>query len=333
LTSDEVQAKYDEDYEKAFNGEDVDDTPQETVEEEESETVEVSESEANEETSIQDTENVESVEEEQPEEDSTETLETDPYAADDKGLFTLVHNGKTVKVTAEEKQMLAQQMVDYTYKMQKLGDDKKVHQADLNMLAKIRNGDKEALAQLSGVAGIDPLDLIDIEVNSEQGTDKPAEPFMSPQVSELMQEVAKDTELFEKMQQIEDVLPAGVINVMARDPQAFYSVVNEVRSGDAEIVLPKVATSMATLSELDRSMVMNSPEQFANFYMNVKQSMINEAKPPQAETKPTPKEKVELNPAEIAVKKSGQGRGQEVTQDAYLSEEKYKEILERLAQG
>ncbi len=261
--------------------------------------------------------------EEQPTEDSPEEQ------AEAAELKTLLWRGQEIKVTEKELIALGQQAYDYTYKTQQLAADKKLHASDLELLDKIRNGDKQALAQLSQNSNIDPIDLLDVELpDIEQGDAQPeAEPFMSEQVSELMEEVQQDQELYGKMQQMESALPPSVVQIMAKDPNTFYNIVNEVRSGDAEIVLPQVHSRIAQLSPMEQKMVINNPDEFANFYVAVKQSMIDESK----NQNTTPQKKSKPNYAGTAIKKSGRTQGQREKGDAMSNDAAYQAILDKLA--
>jgi len=318
-TEEELQTEHDEEYNKVFYGDEdaeeaVSDTPQEEAEEVEVSTDDVPEGEADIEVKPQ-----EEVAE-QPEEDS--------------GTTTLKWNGQEVKVSKEELVNMAQQGFDSTYKYQQIAKSKKEHKAELDLLEKVKSGDKEALAQLSKQAGIDPIDILDIEVpDIEQGTQNQDEPFVSNEVSDLIREVEKDEALYTRMQDIEHHLPSSVVGVMAKDPQTFYSIVNEVRTGDADIVLPQVTAKLATLPDIDRALVTNNPDQFAQFYMGVKQSMIAEHQA--KETKPKPEQKVKVNPAEVGIKRSGRDTtaGKDVGVDSFNSDSTYQDILNRLAQG
>jgi len=315
-TDEELQAEYDAEYDKAYHDEEpVDDTPQEEAQEE----VEISKDDVSEGEADVETKPEEKVEE-QPEVDSDTT--------------TLKWNGQEVKVSKEELINMAQQGFDSTYKYQQIAKSKKEHQAELDLLEKVRGGDKEALAQLSKQSGIDPLDIIDIEVpDIEQGSQNQAEPFVSNEVSELIREVEKDEALYTRMQDIEHHLPSSVVGVMAKDAQTFYSIVNEVRTGDADIVLPQVTAKLATLPDIDRALVTNNPDQFAQFYMGVKQSMIAEHNAKQ--TKPKPIEKVKVNPAEVGIKRSGKDTtaGKDMGVDSFNNDKTYEDILNRLSQG
>jgi len=282
-----------------------------------------------------------------PETNSDEVNESEENpeqpATDSQGTHTIKWNGKDVAVSTEELIAMAQQGFDYTYKSQNLAQEKRQFQSELSLLERVRGGDKEALAQLSKQSGIDPLELLDINVDEiEQGNATPAQPFVSPQVKELMDVVRQDSGLYQQMQQVEDVLPRSVINVMAQDADTFYSIVNEVRSGDAEIVLPEVQKQIALLPEMDRMIVMNNPEQYKNLYLNVKQSMINAMQEQHqldpekgivTPTKPKPQTK-RPNPAEVVVKRSGTGttRVEETQADSMTSDTVYNEILQRLQQ-
>ena len=202
----------------------------------------------------------------------------------------------------------------------------------MDLIEKIKNGDKEALAILAKQADIDPIDLIDIDLDDiEQGTPDTEEPFVSPQVAALMEEVAQDEPLFEELRQVEKLLPEQVVTAMAKDPETFYAIINEVRSGDANKVLPQVQAKLAQLDNVDRAVVMGNPDAYANFYVNVKDSMIRDMQQEQTqEKKSTPKQN--KNYAETAVRKSGsrQGRRDTSKKDSFESDDAYEAILERL---
>lgn len=276
-------------------------------------------------------------EEEQPEQDSLEPGEEQPgeqAPEEEPEMVTITWRGQEVQITKEQEKQLAQQGYDYTYKTQQLAESRKQHQAELELLEKVKKGDKEALAKLAHQAGVDPIDLLDIDLDNEQGTPAPGqnqpgeeEPFVSSQVAELLQEVQKDPELNEKMVQVQDYLPSNVIDAMAKDPETFYTVVNEVRSGDADIVLPQVNAQLASLPELDRSLVLSNPDQFANFYLSVKQSMISANQ----ETQPKQQKRGNPNRSAAAINRSGNKRGQEEnTTDPYYNDNEFERIKRRL---
>lgn len=246
-------------------------------------------------------------------------------------LWTLKWRGQEIKATKEEVINMAQRNFDATHKYQEAAKLRKQTEKELELLEKVRKGDKEALARLAREANVDPIDLIDVEVGDlEQGEDQQSEPFVSPEVDVLMQEVAQDTELFGKLQNVETALPEPVINAMAKDPETFYAVISEVKSGDAEIVLPHVQKALAQMDNVDRTVVTSNPDAYAQFYMNVKQGLIQAAQP--KEETPAPEKK---NYADTAVRRSGSRSKKSrkpVEENAFESDEAYQKILDRLAQ-
>lgn len=273
-------------------------------------------------------------EEEEPEEVSEEgepeTPEETPQPEQDQNMVTLKWRGKEIQVTQQEAINMAQQNFDITHKYQEVAKMRKETESDLDLLKRVKEGDKEALAKLSKQSGIDPIDLLDVDMDDiEQGTPDQVEPFVSPQVSVMMDEVAKDDALYNELREIEQVLPEAVVTKMAKDPEAFYAIVNEVRSGDASIVLPHVQAKLSQLNDLDRSIVMNDSDAFASFYINVKDSIVNK------ERKPEPNKDIRranpVNPAKVSVQKSNtQKRGLATKQDSMSSDDAYQKILERL---
>ena len=266
--------------------------------------------------------------EEQSEEQAEEQSEEEP----EEELITLKWRGQEIKATQQEVINMAQRNFDSTHKYQEAAKLRKQYESEIELIEKIKKGDKNALAQLAAQAEIDPIDLIDlIDEDIEQGQPDQAEPFVSKEVEKMMEEVAEDTALYDELRDIEEILPEAVVSTMAKDPNTFYSIVAEVKSGDAKIVLPRVQTALAQLDNIDRSMVMNNPENYATFYMNIKNDMIAQSQPkqetPKQETPPAKK----ANYAETAVRKSGnrQRRGTEEV-DSFTSDEAYEAILQRL---
>ena len=263
------------------------------------------------------------------EEDEEVTKEDEEEAVAKDDLVTLKWRGKEIKVTPAERDAMAQQNFDITHKYQEVAKMRKSAEADMVLIEKIKGGDKEALAMLAKRGDIDPVDLLDINMDDiEQGTDEPSEPFVSPEVDVLMQEVAKDEPLFNALSDMEKSLPEVVVTQMAKDPETFYAIINEVKSGDAEIVIPQVQARLSMLDSVDRAVVMNNPDAYANFYMNVKQDLISQTV--QRESKPsTPKRKV--NASAVSVQKSQTSkRGEAKRLDSMQSDEAYERILERL---
>ncbi len=275
--------------------------------------------------------------EEQPEpeaegEPEPEAEEETPEEQPEEELVTLKWRGKEIKATQQEVINLAQQNFDATHKWQEASDMKKKNKADYDLLERARSGDKQAIAQIVRESEIDPVDLIGMEEDTEQGTATPAEPFISPQVAEMLDEVQQDTELFSNLQEIEHDLPQSVIDVMAKKPETFYAIVQEVQSGDAKIVMPEVQKAIALMSGVDKVAISNNPDAYANLYINVKNQMIQASQQSQQE-QPEPKQKKSVPANELSVKKSG-GQGRRVPKDvnSFTSDEAYQAILDRLDQ-
>lgn len=276
---------------------------------------------------VEETEEVEVEEPTKEVEEPTKEVEEEPEAPKGK---VLKWQGKEVEVSDEELMAMAQQGFDYTYKTQQLSKERKRYQAldeknisddDIDLIIRAKSGDMEALATLAKSANIDPLDLVDVEVREQPKTE---DSFVSPQVKEIITVIQKDQELFTKMQSIENSLPSSVIDTMAKDANLMYAIVNEVKSGDADIVLPNLYKKMATFSDIDRMMVENDPNQFANLYASVKQDMMRKPKEEvkAVETKP--------NIAEVAIKTSQENRSKEVDSNAFTNDKTYEAILARL---
>ncbi len=227
---------------------------------------------------------------------------------------------------------MAQQNFDATHKYQEVANLKKSHQKDMDLLHKAQAGDKQAIAQIIGQGQVDPIDLLDVEI-PEQGTQNQEEPFVSQQVEELLSQVSKEPELFNALQETEKDLPQSVVDKMAKDPETFYSIVTEVRTGDAKIVMPEVQKHIAMMNEFDRSVVTGNPDAFANLYVNVKNNLIQKLKQaqqaPQQRSQQPQKQKTNVN--ELSVRKSGQSkrRGAEKA-DSFNDDNAYQAILDRL---
>ena len=130
-----------------------------------------------------------------------------------------------------------------------------ITESDLEVLKRIKSGDKEALAFLTKNAGVDPYDLLSIENPKVTLQNESDAIVISPQVKPLMEQIANNSELLAKLQQVEDVLPDAVIRAMAQSPELFYGVVSEVQNGTFYDVMPQLQKRLATMSDLDRAFV------------------------------------------------------------------------------
>jgi hypothetical protein len=251
-------------------------------------------------------------------------------------MLTLKWRGQEIQVTEQEAINIAQKNFDATHKYQEASRIRKEAEEKLQILERIKSGDKKALAELAKQAEIDPIDLIEIEVDDiEQGYDKQSEPFISPEVKAIMDEVVQDDALYEELRQVELELPSKVVDVMAKTPETFYAIIQEVKSGDAKLVLPQVQAKLAQLDSVDQAVIMNNPDAYANFYINVKDSMFREQQKRAASQESKPEQKKQnRNYNEMTVRKSGnrQQRKRSAEQpDSFESDEAYQAILDRLA--
>lgn len=316
-------------YNKAFFGEETAPEPAEEVEEVEEQAEEEVE-EQPEETAPEPVE-----EQEQPKEEEEKQHEEAEAPQEEK--FVLNWNGKEIEVTKEEAIKLAQQGYDYTFKTQSISKYKKqfeameqagITESDLEVLKRIKGGDKEALAFLTKNAGVDPYDLLSIENPKVTLQNESDAIVISPQVKPLMEQIANNSELLAKLQQVEDVLPYAVIRAMAQSPELFYGVVSEVQNGTFYDVMPQLQKRLATMSDLDRAFVEQNPNQFATLYIDVKNTAKQVSTPPKQIIK---QEREMPNMAEVGIKKSTvQARQEEVLKDAFNSDDEYQRILNKL---
>lgn len=244
----------------------------------------------------------------------------------------LLWRGKEIFVTKSESIAMAQQGFDATHKYQEVADLRKRTQSDLDLIERARKGDKKAIAQIIKEGEVDPVDLLDMddyEEDTEQGALNQDEPFVSPQVANMLEEVSRDEQLYNNLRETEKDLPQVVIDKMAKDPETFYAIVNEVRSGDANIVMPEVHKEISKLNGLDRSVVMGDIDAFATLYTNVKNSMIQASQKQVPESKPTQKQK--RNPNELSIKKSGGTQRKSAKEaDPFSDDKAYQAVLARL---
>ena len=318
-------------YNRAFFGTDEAPIQQEDDTEEESvETPEVQEE------VIEDTKE-DTTEEVQPEEEVKEEEEPKEEAPQEE-MVTLMWNGKEVQVTKEEQLKLAQQGFDYTFKTQTLSKYKKqfeameeagIKESDIELLKRIKGGDKEAMAYLLQETKSDPFELSSIENPKVTLQNEPQGIVISNEVKPLIEQISHDSELLGKLQQAEEMLPDAVIRAMAQNAELFYGVVSEVQNGTFNEVMPQLQRRLATMSDLDRAYVLQNPNQFATLYVNVKNTANKPQPQPQIPNVEMKKEKP--NMAEVGIKKSSTvTRQEEVIKDAFNSDAEYQRILEKL---
>ena len=327
-------------YNKVFFGEEQEDNTQENND--------VAEDQTDDEVSPLDTDSEEAqddntVSEEEPQEDSEEEEASDEAPTEEGKLVKLKWNGKEIEVSEEEAISLAQRGFDYTFKTQSLNKFKDKFEAmekdgitdtDLQILAKVKAGDKEALAYLAKQVGVDTMDLLDITDPKVDVTlrNDASDIVISDTVKPLIEQVSNNPELLNKMQQAERSIPNAVINAMSQDANMFYAVVQEVTDGSFDQVMPQLQARLATMSDMDRTFVSQNPQQFAALYADVKNSLAQKVIPAESVTAPisaVPKPKP--NTAEVGIKKSqSTTREAEVMRDAFSDDAEYQRILDRV---
>lgn len=357
LTQDQIDAEqekvYEEEYNKAFFGEEGEPSP-EPVEEAKEDEQALSEVEKEEDSDVEEegddpeaeAETEESEEGEADSEDDADSGDPDNQsmdgdAADDgesDDLISIKWKGQDVKVTQEELVSLAQKGFDYTSKTQVLSDYKKQIQAledagiskeDIEIFARAKKGDKEALAHIVQSNGVDAVDLLDIEPNIDLHNAEP-EVLISEQVAPLIAQVESNPEELASMHDAISKLPKAVTDVMQQDPEWFSTVHAEVTSGNFNEVIPQVNIRLAQMNDVQRTFVTTNPQAYANLYAEV----LNGSQPQAVETPKivtTPVKKEKPNMAEVGVKRNGgNDRRAEVKRDAFTDDKAYEATLARM---
>lgn len=338
-----TQEAYDNEYNKAFFGEEEAEvtevaeveTEEVVPEEDSNDPLEQAEEDVVEENTPTDTPL-----EEEPE--TEEAPEEEEVPIEEPRKFKLKWNGEEIEVNEDEMIALSQKGFDYTAKMQTVSKYRKgleeagIDDETIALIKGVKEGNKEALAMLAERNRIDPMDLIDVDLSKNEFNplhNDTSNIVISEQVKPLMEQVMSNPSLQAKMSQAEDVLPNAVISRMAQDANMFHAVVNEIDSGSFDQVMPRINMKLATMSDLDREYALNSPEVFGSLYMQEKERLMTA---PQAEPKveaqqPQAKAKAKPNMAEVGVKKSNTAvRQQDVIKDAFTDDDEYQKILAKV---
>lgn len=335
-----TQEQYDKEYEEAFFGEESE-VAEEVPTEEVIETTEEVEAPLEEEVVEAPLESDEAVDDEEVTEESEEDSDGQEEVAEeaeDEEKFAIKWNGEDISVTKDELIALGQKGFDYTSKMQNVSKYRKdlesagITDEVLDLMKQVQTGDKTALARLAQMNNIDALDLLDVDLEENDTTTplkNPSEIVLSKEVAPLMEQIRSNPSLLSKMDRAEGLLPNAVISRMANDADLLYGAVSEVESGSFDQVMPRVNVRLASLSDLDREYVLNSPEVFGNLYMEEKSNLSGvepQAREPQQAKRNKP------NMAEVGIKKSNKTtRTSDVIKDAFSDTDEYQKILDRLA--
>lgn len=260
--------------------------------------------------------------------------------------FKLKIDGKDIEMDFTDEDIASgmQKSFDYTRKTQAIAEYRKtiekmnslgISPDDLEIFARAKSGDREALAYLSRTGNVDPLDLVDVEPLNPVTLQNNHDVIVpSQQVQDILSSVAQDTELFAKLKNAEKDIPLPVMKVAAQDPNALYAVIQEVKSGDFERVQPMIQLELMRMSEYDRAFVMNSPDAYVNLYNTVKTKLTqpNAVVNQEEKQKPTPQPQQKPNMAEVGVKRSTGVSAQVLddAKDAWSDDETYKKMLKKV---
>ena len=331
---------YEEEYNKAYFGTEEETTP-EIVEEESPAQEELThEPETSELTSDSDDTDVVDDSSEQPTDEESNDVEPEP--AQEAKRYKVKIDGKEVELDFTDDEIVAsiQKSFDYTKKTQVLADYRKtidkmeslgINANELEMFAKAKQGDKDALAYLTKNSGVDPMDLLDIEPSIALRND---DDYIVPsqQVQEILHSVSQDTELNAKLKDAEKTIPKAVLKLAAQDPNALYAVIQEVKSGDFERIQPHLQQALMRMTDYERAFVHNSADGYINLYNSVKNGLV--AQPTIQEDRPKPTPQPKPNMAEVGIKRSGATTSRQVLDDvdAFSSDEVYQKMLNQLNQ-
>ena len=221
--------------------EDEGEEPEETEEEPEEE-IETSEEDLPKEEEPTDTEDhvVEGEEGEKP------TAPENDYGIELKKPVTIKARGMEIDITdPQELITLAHKGFDYFKKTQELAQWRKdisviekggITTEDLQILAELKSGNKDAAGALLKMTGIDPYDL----ASDETKTFSPSEKFApATEVEIVAQEILSQPELAEKVKQTVSVVPQDFTQKVSSDPNLLRAFANHVQTGLAEQIVPE----------------------------------------------------------------------------------------------
>ena len=333
------QASYEAEYNKAFYGDDdiaTDDTVAVDSEPEQED-----DNDANTDDILDDTDVVDS------DEGDNDTAEPTTVADAVKlsKLLKVKVDGKEIEMEFSDEELASgmQKSFDYTRKTQAIAGDRKVidklkdlgiNTDELEVLARAKGGDKDALAYLARNAGVDPIDLIDADSNNVRLETNDDYIVPSQQVQDILNSLKQDKELSAKLENAETLLPRSIMKLAATDANVLHALITEVRSGDFEAIQPYLQKELSVMSDFDRTFIQSSTEAYTNFYNNVKNTMTNRSQPPMREqpASSTQAPQVKPNMAEVGIRKSGASSGRDSSEDmdAFSSDAVYQKMLDSL---
>ncbi|WP_373069834.1 hypothetical protein [Sulfurimonas sp.] len=357
---------YEEEYEEVFfggkdstNDQEVLDEQGDDVEEtEQNDEITGNENQEAEESALDDTAGEDAAENTEADQDGADDVdseqadsqeESDPSNTPDEveaKKTTIKWKGKEVEVSEEELRNLAQMGFDYTFKSQTLSKYKKrfekmdeagISDEDIELLSKVKAGDKEAMAYMMKQTGLDAYDVAEVENPKPILQNEDTNIVISENVKPLIEQIERNPELHNRMQQVEEYLPNAVINTMAQDANVLYGVVSEVESGSFDQVMPRLQMKLSSMSELDRAFVEQNQDAYVNLYIQTKNELFgNQQVQPQApaqeqEVNASKPKKEKPNLADVGIKKSKTADRQvQVIKDAFSDDDEYHRILQRV---
>jgi len=197
-----------------------------------------------------------------------------PMMVKRKGVEIPVNNFK-------EALELLPKSIDYTAKMQQIAPHRKTIEymdqygltmSDLQRIAEIKSGNKDALASLAKEAKID---VWDVDTDADYKPSNEFEPLEPNMVEEVAQEIMADESWANEVKQITAYVPDAFKQTLATDANVLRGFAEDVRNGVAKQLVPEAIKINA----------MNPNMNFIQAYMQAGDKILGNAAP-EANTPP-----------------------------------------------
>lgn len=237
---------------------------------------------------------VEETTENTTDDEANEETEENDVSKDKKGeenqspLYVAKRKGKEYPIYDEKQvETLINQGLDYNFKMRDLKEAKRViatvneHGGEewLNTVIEASNGNKEALVALLSKTGIDPMDLISEEGNSDY---KPQNHIKAEDEGEsVIEELQNNPDLANKVVELSKYANEDFITLLDTNPVVLKGFADDVKNGIATKSVLEEAERITTLQG-------GGAKEFIQNYIQVVQT--------QATSKASSKPKDEVNP-------------------------------------
>ncbi len=171
----------------------------------------------------------------------------DDYGIELKKPVKIKARGMEIDITnPEELVVLAHKGFDYFKKTQELAQWRKdisviekggLTTEELQVLAELKNGNKEAATALLKAYGVDPYEL---QTEETPTGFQPSDKFAPASEVELVaQEILSQPELAEKVKQTVSAVPQDFTQKVSSDPNLLRAFADHVRTGIAEQIIPE----------------------------------------------------------------------------------------------